>query len=180
MDFSGVTIDTAEGVGAAVDYILDLNISPSDKKARIAKVMEAIGNDFHNQLYTAASEVFDSTAISTVGYDNADAQVQRLADKVVRNYALSREVKPLIQEYYDSLLGKAQSEAFQNALSMQKHPTLERIVIGETCEWCESKAGTHINPSGEDFSRHKRCDCLFKVSGFNSRNGLLTNYVKKA
>lgn len=179
MDFSGVTADTSGNVTEAIDYILLLNISPADKKSRISRVVELVGESYHTQLYGAASQVFDSSAVSTAGVNDETAQAQRLADKIVRNFALSRPTAALIEEYYNSLLGQAQSEAFKNAVSMQKHPTLTRRIVGETCPWCEGKAGTHIDPTSEDFSRHHECDCLFVVAGYNTRNGLLTNYVKR-
>lgn len=71
------------------------------------------------------------------------------------------------------------TEVFQNVLSLDKHPTLTRVIVGETCTWCIDRAGTHIHPSGEDFARYRNCDCLFVVSGYNSRNGILKNYVKR-
>lgn len=76
------------------------------------------------------------------------------------------------------MLSKAQSEAFRNALSLDRHLTLMRTVLGTCCKWCRSKAGTYINPEGEDFARHANCNCLFTVSGYKSRNGILNNYVR--
>jgi hypothetical protein len=178
MDFSGVTDDTGARVSAVINYILGLNISPDEKVSRISNVVRSVGEHFHSQLFGAASEVFDSASMASRGLDNTDGQAQRLATKIVRNYALGRETATLVSAYYNSVLGSAQEEAFNNAVSMQKHPTLTRSIVGETCKWCESKAGTHTNPTAEDFARHDKCDCLFIVSGYNSRNGLLSNYSK--
>ena len=179
MDFSGVTNDTSVRVSEVIDYILGLNISPDEKRLRIANVVRAVGVHFHFQLFDASSEIFDSAAMASKGIEDADGQADRLAAKLVRNYALGRQIDPLVSAYYNSVLGDAEREAFNNAVSMQKHPTLTRTIVGETCDWCTFKAGTHTNPTGKDFARHDKCDCLFIVSGFNSRNGLLTNYTKK-
>ena len=180
MDFSGVTIDTSNQVTEAVNYILALDISPADKQMRIAKVIKSVGSHFHNQLYGANSQIFDSATIASAGLDDANAQAQRLANKIVRNHALSRNTTAqLIRTYYDSVLGRAQDEAFRNAVSMQRHPTLTRSIVGETCKWCNDLAGTYTYPTGEVFLRHRDCNCLFKVSGYNTRNGLLKNYMKK-
>lgn len=179
MEFSGVTNDTSSRVADVVDYILRLNISPEDKISRIANVVQAVGLHFHSQMYDATSQIFDSSVMASGGIDDINGQSQRLATKIVRNYSLGRRTDELVLAYYNSILGRAESEAFDNAVSMQKHPTLTRTIVGETCSWCDSKAGTYTNPSGEDFARHDECDCLFTVSGFNSRNGLLTNYSKK-
>jgi len=179
MDFSGVTNETAAGVAAAVDNILHLSISPADKEARIARLIQIIGMDYHGQMYDAAAQVFDATTMASAGMGDANSQAARLANKVVRNYALGRQVDPLILEYYNSVLGSAQHEAFMNAASMQRHPTLTRSIVGEnTCTWCISRAGTYVNPTSEDFSRHGSCDCLFSVAGYGSRNGIVNNYVK--
>ncbi len=178
MDFSKVATDTAKGMKDLVAYILSLNISPADKKGSIARAFRTVGSKFYSQLFEASSEIFDSRAITTL--INLDYnQISRLSEKLVQNYVLGREIDYLIKDYYDSELGRAQHEAFQNALSLNKHPTLERIVVGETCQWCWDHAGTFTHPSGEDFARHRDCNCMFIVSGYNTRNGLLKNYVKE-
>lgn len=179
MDFSGVTNDTSRNVTAAVDGILSMGISPADKESQIARVFIVVGREFHDQLYDASSQVFDSRSINTT--ENIDrSQAERLANKVVRNYALTRNTAAaLINEFYNSILGQAQHEAFQNALSLQKHPTLTRSLgPKKDCKFCIKKEGTHPNPSRSDFRRHDRCDCVFTVSGYNSRNGVLNNYKK--
>ena len=178
MDFHPVAIDTASSILPAVKYILGLDISPDDKESRIAKVINLIGSDFYTQMFDANSQVFDSTAIGTTDYSQMTDQIDNLATKLVRQYALSRVIDPIVREFYDSALGKAQEEAFRNAISLDKHPTLTRTVVGKCCEWCDKKQGTYTYPKGEDFARHDNCDCLFTTSGYNSRNGVLNNYVK--
>lgn len=178
MEFSKVANDTAMQMTKVVAYILGLNIAPEDKVFRLAKAFRIVGADFYQQMFDANSMVFDSEALKTLGFNDPDGQIERLATKIVQNYNLGRETKTLIKDFYDSALGQAQKEAFDNAISLDKHPTLTRTMVGETCEWCQSLAGVHINPTGEMFARHADCDCLFKVSGYNSRNGLLTNYRK--
>lgn len=178
MEFSKVATDVAKSMRAVVNYILELGISPDEKVARLVKAFRIVGNDFYKQMFDANSRVFDSAALDTLGFDNSDGQIERLAEKLVQNYNLGRQTDTLVKDFYDSELGQAQSEAFRNAVSLEKHPTLTRIMVGETCKWCQSMAGVHVNPTGEMFARHADCDCIFKVSGYNSRNGLLTNYRK--
>lgn len=178
MDFERIAKDTSKNVAEQVKFILDLNISPADKQARIARLVILVGESYHEQTYAAVATALDSTAIASAGLENPDAQAQRLSQKIVRNYALSREVDPLVGAYYDSVLGSAQDEAFRNAVSMGRNPTMTRTLVGETCSWCRNLAGTHRNPSGELFARHERCDCLIVVSGYNTRNGLVTNFRK--
>lgn len=181
MDFSGVTSDTSAQVTSAVDGVLVLDLSPEDKQSRIARIISSVGSHYHTQLYEATSQVFDSSTMKSAGIDDANSQADRLALKIVRNYALARDTSgALITGYYNSLLAQAQSEAFKNAKSMQRHPTLTRTVTGRTtCQWCQSRAGTHVDPTSSDFARHKDDDCILTVSGYNTRNGQLTNYTKQ-
>ena len=92
MDFHPVAIDTASSILPAVKYILGLDISPDDKESRIAKVINLIGSDFYTQMFDANSQVFDSTAIGTTDYSQMTDQINNLATKLVRQYALRRGI----------------------------------------------------------------------------------------
>ncbi|MBQ2659629.1 hypothetical protein IJF85_01485 [Candidatus Saccharibacteria bacterium] len=179
MDFHPVALDTTNNILPTIRYILSLDISPADKKEKLAKVFNLLGSDFYYQMFEANSEVFDSTAIGASDFGEMLDQIERLATKLVRNDALGRPIDGLVDEFFNSVLGNAQSEAYQNAISLDKHPTVRRSMVGETCTWCAGLAGTHIYPDSEVFTRHDNCDCLIEVSGFNSRNGVLNNYRKK-
>lgn len=179
VDFHPVAKDTAKSMMKVVDYILGLPITKADKLARMVKVFNLVGSDFYMQMFNANSEMFDSTAIGTTDYGNMTNQIERLAQKITRNDYLGRDARQLVQSFYDSALGDAQNEAFRNAISLDKHPTLTRTMVGETCDWCQERAGVHTDPDGDLFARHAHCDCLFVVSGYKSRNGALTNYNKK-
>ena len=178
IDFRPVVIDTAKSMQAVTKYILGLNISPEDKIQRLVASFDLVGSDFYEQMFDANSELFDSTVIGTADYGEMTEQVERLAQKIVRNDNLGRDTNKLVQSFYDSALGQAQSKAFFNAVSLDKHPTLTRSMVGETCGWCEGLAGVHVNPTSDMFSRHANCDCLLVASGYNSRNGVVTNYNK--
>lgn len=178
MDFHPVATDTADNILPAIKYILDLDISPLDKTERIKKVINLIGSDFYVQMFDANSEVFDSAALGTADYNEMTGHVDTLATKIVRQHSLGRVVDQIVSEFYDTALGRAQEEAFSNALSLGKHPTVTRSLVGETCDWCRNLVGTHIYPEGKYFARHDNCDCLIVVSGYNSRNGVVSNYTK--
>jgi hypothetical protein len=179
MEFSPMATDVAEQMSKAVDFILGLDISPADKVNRLVAAFKTVGEPYYAKVFADNSLLFGSEMISSVGFPNVDDQIQRLAEKLVQNYNLGREVNKLVVSFYDSALGQAQKEAFDNAISLQKHPTLTRRVVSETCRWCYAMAGTFTNPTSDMFRRHENCDCVFKVSGYNSRNGVLTNYKKK-
>ena len=130
-------------------------------------------------MFSDNSELFASMAIQTNGFQNPDGQVERLSAKLVQNDALGRKTNPtIVRGFFDSVLADAQHEAFTNARSLDRVPTLTRRLVGETCGWCADRVGTFTYPDGELFARHDNCDCLFIVKGYNSRNGILTNYRK--
>lgn len=179
INFSPVATDTAKSMLKVVEYILGLDISKAEKVRRLNTSFNLVGSDFYVQMFDANSQLFDSTAIGTTDYNEMAERIDGLSNKLVQNYNLGRKTNPqIVKEFYDSALGVAQNEAFKNALSLDKHPTLTRSMVGETCRWCQDRAGVFIDPDSELFTRHDNCDCLFVVSGYNSRNGILTNYRK--
>lgn len=178
MEFSKVATDISKQMRKVVDYILNLDISPADKRARLIKAFKIVGYEFFDKMFADNSRLFDSEAIGTLGFQNPEGQIERLSAKLVQNYALTRKNDAIIKEFYDSVLGDAQNEAFKNGISLGKVPTLTRQLVGETCGWCRDRVGTYTYPDSEMFARHDNCDCLFIVRGYNSRNGVLTNYKK--
>jgi len=178
MNFSATASDIGKQMTKVVNYILSLNILPEEKRARLTKAFGIVGNEFFDKMFADNSELFDSTAIGTTGFKNPEGQIERLSAKLVQNYNLGRKTDAIVVEFFDSVLGDAQKEAFDNGRSLGKVPTLTRSLVGETCSWCVARAGTFTYPDSELFARHDNCDCLFMVSGYNSRNGLLTNYRK--
>lgn len=178
MNFSAPAKDLGQQMTKVVNYILSLDISPSDKRNRLIKAFGIVGNEFFNKMFADNSTLFDSEAITSLGFQNPEDQVERLSAKLVQNYNLGRKTDEIIIGFFDSVLADAQHEAFENGISLGKVPTLTRSLVGETCQWCVDRAGTFTYPDGELFTRHDNCDCLFMVSGYNSRNGILTNYRK--
>lgn len=178
IQFSPTASDIATQMMGVVKYILGLNIDPAEKRRRLTNSFTTVGDGFFIKMFNDNSELFDSEAIGTLGFQNPEDQISRLSAKLVQNYNLGRKNEIIVREFFDSVLGDAQMEAYRNAISLEKHPTLRRSIVGETCEWCVAMAGTHADPVPEMFARHDNCDCLFEVSGYNSRNGVLTNYKK--
>ena len=178
MNFSVTARDISRQTAKVVNYILGLNIAPEEKRRRLVKAFGIIGNEFFDKMFRDNSELFDSEAIRSMGYANPDDQIERLSAKLVQNYNLGRHNDEIVTGFFDSVLGDAQKEAFDNGSSLGKVPTLTRRLVGETCAWCVARTGTFTYPEGELFARHDNCDCLFIVEGYNSRNGILTNYRK--
>ena len=178
MNFSATATDISKQMSKVVDYILNLDISPAEKKKRLIKAFGIVGNEFFGKMFEDNSLLFDSTALKTLGFQNPDGQIERLSSKLVQNHNLTRPNNAIVKEFFDSVLGDAQNEAFNNGRSLGKVPTLTRTLVGETCAWCRARVGTFTYPDSELFARHDNCDCLFIVRGYNSRNGILTNYRK--
>ena len=56
MDFHPVAIDTASNILPAVKYILGLDISPDDKKSRIAEVITSLAQIFIRRCSTPTAK----------------------------------------------------------------------------------------------------------------------------
>lgn len=178
MDFHKVTKDLTFNTMPAIKYILNLPISLTDKAKRIQNVMSELGDELYTHMYQDISFMFDSGAIKAGGID-VKAELSTIGTKLARNDVLSRPLEEIVQEYFDMVLAKTENESFRNARSLQKHPTLTRRMVGETCGWCAKLEGVHVDPEPIYFARHDNCDCLITVSGYNSRNGVVNNYAKK-
>lgn len=179
MDFRAVVDDIAKQSQDEINSILKMAISPEEKIIQVARLIKGVGQEFAPKLFADVSELFDSTAISSKIDINKNNQIETLSRKIVRDSAFELDDSPITKEYFDVLLGRAENAAFTNARSLNKVPTLTRIMTGrETCEWCRARTGTFTNPDIELFLRHDNCDCIFRVSGYNSRNGVLKNYRK--
>ena len=92
------------------------------------------------------------------------------------------ELSPLILEHLEATTSKAQQDAMATARESGKSPRAKRSTKGKTCQWCvglSTKGEWVSDPDPELFMRHAGCDCKIYTAGYNSRNGLLDNYVKK-
>ncbi len=171
--------DISPRLSDAIGSILSSSLDVATKKSRIQLLLTGIGAHFKSKTFTDTSAIFDSDISGGALTNDESLQSLSLAVKVARNYALERDFRQLISSYLSSLLGSARYEAFTNAVSLSKHPTLVRSIVSETCNWCEAKAGVHVNPTRDDFKRHTDCDCRFVVTGYNTRNGEIKNYKKR-
>lgn len=180
MNFEPAASDIGKLMAELLQLIIGMNVSPDEKKDLLIKSFGVVGAEFYEKMFNDNSELFNSKAIGTLGKSDLDDQTSRLAQKLLRNNALTRPTDQVVKGYFNSLLASAQDEAFKNAVSLGKVPTLTRSLRGETCKWCQARVGTWTNPTGELFARHDNCDCKIVVKGYNSRNGELKNYTKNS
>lgn len=182
VDFAKLVDDTTNNVYMTVRTALDADIPPMVRRVNINKVVRDAGLILHNKIYEDASRALDNAILADDRRDEIISRAEFMTTHIMRNYALGRnEAKAQVQSYLRRLAGEAEEEAFKNAKSMQKHPTLTRITRQgkPDCDWCQTMAGVYPDPPREAFRRHKRCDCRLIVSGYRTRNGELTNYKKR-
>ena len=116
MNFSATAADIAKQMVEVVNYILALNIDPTEKRARLIRAFNIVGNEFFNKMFADNSVLFDSEAIKSLGFTNPEGQIERLSTRLVRNYNLGRKNDATVKGFFDSVLGDAQREAFDNGI----------------------------------------------------------------
>ena len=177
MDYGIFTGTILDKVLAAMALINNPEIDPEVRQLNQEILFRQVGNVVYSKIYDM--NAFDMEIPHTRG-PGIDDRYYGLA-KVASN-SVSAGVMPLpdyVKNYIDSVSAKAQQDAFKNAFQSGKYPTVDRQLRGEkTCKWCISKKGQYIDPPADVFHRHRGCDCAIITAGYNSRNGLLDNYVK--
>ena len=171
MEFTVVSDAIGAKAYEVVKYILGQNWSDSQKKKALIRLFRQTGDAFYEKLFTMGSDVLDSAALKSLGFDNPDNQIERMAAKTIQNHNLSRSNAAVTTEFYYSVSSDALSNAFRNARSLDKHPVLTRRTGGKCCKWCSQMAGTYINPTSEVFRHHENCNCIFEYSSPNTRKG---------
>ena len=177
MELEIATTDTSEKALEIINYILKSNWSVEEKKIRLTRFFNLTGDTFYRKIFSMSSDIFDSNALETLGFSNPDDQIERLSTKLVRDYSLGRDYRVVGEEFYYSVATSAQQEAFNNAYSLDKHPTLRRKANANCCSWCAGLEGFYIDPVGDVFAHHEKCRCSFEIRGFNTRNGKYKGHV---
>jgi len=177
MEFGVVAEAVGEKARSVVDYIMKQNWTKDKKKKYLQRLFKLTGDEFYMRMFEMNSELLNSTAIKSLGYDDPDEQVERLSEKIIQNYNLTRSNTSLTTEFYYTVMSDAQIVAFRNARSLDQHPVLTRKINGETCPWCVSLAGTYIDPDYEAFRHHRGCNCSFILSGYGDRSGKYKGHV---
>ena len=151
-------------------------VDPEIRQLNQEILFREVGQSVYSKIYDM--NAFDFEISYTTG-PGPDDRYYGLAKKA--SYAVSAGNLGMIEyvkNFIDSTIAKAQGDAFKYARQSGKHPTVTRRTIGKTCDWCRERAGTYTDPGPDIFQRHGGCDCEIITEGYNSRNGLLNNYVK--
>lgn len=176
MDYSKLNDTIIAKVLKAVALINNPEIDPEIRQLNQEILFREVGTSVYSKVYDM--NAFDYEIDYTVGpgIDDRYYGMAKVAAASVSTGALALDQN--VRTYLDAMAAKAQQDASTNARQSGKYTKVTRTVVGETCEWCSSLAGTYTNPDSEVFRRHRKCDCSIVTEGYKSRNGLLNNYVK--
>lgn len=176
MDYSKLTKTIQLKVLAALRLINNPEIDPEIRQLNQEILFREVGQAVYAKVYDMNAFDFEIEYTNGPGIDDRYYGLAKVAAASVSAGALGLD--DYVRNYIDTMAAKAQNDAVINARQSGKFPTVTRRMNGETCDWCESLAGTYTNPDSEVFKRHRGCDCSITTEGYRSRNGLLNNYVK--
>jgi hypothetical protein len=176
VDYGIFTPTVLNKVMEAMALINNPEIDPEVRQRNQEIMLRQVGQQIYAKIYDM--NAFDMEIPHTTG-PGIDDRYYGLA-KVASNSVAAGSVGVLdyVKNYIDSTIAKAQQDAVKNAFQSGKYPTVVREIVKETCPWCREKAGEYVDPPSDVFHRHSGCDCRITTAGYNSRNGLLKNYVK--
>lgn len=176
MDYAGLNDSIIDKVMAAVALINNPEIDPEIRQLNQEILFREVGTAVYNKVYDMNAFDYEIEYTRGPGIDDRYYGLAKVAAGSVSAGTLGLD--DYVRNYLDTMASKAQADAALNARESGKYPTVTRKMNGETCEWCESLAGTYTKPDSEVFKRHRGCDCSIITEGYKSRNGLLQNYVK--
>ena len=176
MNYSGLNDTIIKKVLAALAIINNPEIDPEVRQLNQETLFREVGTAVYAKVYNM--NAFDYEIEHTVG-SGIDDRYYGLAKVAAASVSAGALGLPLlVRNYLDTMASKAQADATHNARQSGHRTKVTRKMNGETCDWCESLAGTYENPDSEVFKRHRGCDCQIITEGYRTRNGLLDNYAK--
>lgn len=176
VDYGIFTNTILDKLLTAVALINNPEIDPEVRQLQQEMLFRQVGNAVYAKIYDM--NAFDMEIMHTVGkgIDDRYYGLAKVTSASVSGGAAG--ITEYIKNYVDSVIAMAQRDATTNARQSGKRPTVIREIVKETCGWCRERAGVHVDPDPSIFQRHGGCDCRITTQGYNSRNGLLKNYVK--
>ncbi len=176
MDYAALNESITEKMLKALAIINNPEIAPDVRQLNQEILFKEVGDAIYAKVYDMNAYDFEIEHTKGSGMDDRHFGMAKVASASVATGTLGLGL--LVRNYLDSAAAKAQEDAFINAKQSRKHPRVIRSVVGETCKWCTSLAGTYDSPTPDAFKRHRACDCKIVTQGYRSRNGELKNYVK--
>lgn len=176
MDYHKLNSTIIAKVLKAMALINNPEISPEIRQLNQEILFREVGTAVYAKVYDMNAFDFEIEHTVGPGIDDRYFGMAKIASASVATGGLALDQQ--VRNFLDTTTAKAQYDAALNAKQSGKRTRVIRKMNGETCEWCESLAGTYENPDSEVFRRHRDCDCSITTEGYRSRNGLLNNYVK--
>lgn len=176
MDYSNLNRTILKKVMLALALINNPEIDPEVRQLNQEILFREVGAAIYAKVYDMNAYDFEIEHTKGGGMDDRHYGLAKVAAGSVATGALGLGL--LVRNYLDTAASIAQRDAVKNAKQSGKRTRITRRMNGETCEWCESLAGTYEDPGSEVFKRHRGCDCSIITEGYRSRNGQLDNYVK--
>lgn len=176
MDFYGLMDQLMPKIRRLVTILNDPAVDPTLRKAALTAGFQQIGQSVYGKTYNMTA--WDLEIAETLGRGWNVELAQGLARNISTGIATGDTQLALDQakNYVHSANSTAMFEASETGKQLGKYRLVTRSIRKETCLWCRSRAGSYTNPTAEVFRRHTHCDCLIRVEGYRSRNGLLQNY----
>lgn len=180
VDVDPIIDDIAPRLTGVVSELIKSGYDPEEVGYQLRSAFATVGQSVKAQTYGNVSKMLGASMTPNIAVTEAEgAAVGALAISLQRDFVLTRDnIKSIVESLVGLFVSDAKEYAFTDAKALQLHPTLRRKPMGKTCNWCMARAGTHTDPSSELFRRHAYCDCKIIVSGYNTRNGVVNNYVK--
>lgn len=175
MDYQQLNDSIVNKVMAALTLINNPEIAPEIRQLNQEILFREVGAAVYAKVYDMNAFDYEIQHTKGAGMDDRHYGLAKVAAASVATGALGLDL--LVRNYLNTAASKAQHDATVNAKQSGKHTRITRKMNGETCDWCQSLAGTYENPDSEVFKRHRGCDCSLITEGYKSRNGLLNNYV---
>lgn len=177
MDYSKFARSLTPKVMAALALINNPEVAPEVRQLNQEILFREVGSAVYAKIYDMNAYDFEIEHTKGTGIDDRYFGMAKMAAAAV-SVGGAAALNQRVENFVKQTIAKAQFDATTNAKQSGKRPTVTRKMNSETCDWCESLAGTYTNPDSEVFKRHRKCDCIIETSGYRSRNGLLDNYVK--
>lgn len=176
MNYADLNNSIIQQVLDTLAVINNPEITPSVRQLNQEILFREVGTAVYNKVYDMNAFDFEIPHTQGPGIDERYYGLAKVTSDSISTGKLG--IDEYVRNFLDNIAGKAQKDAFKNAAQSGKRPTVTRRIVGETCKWCRSLEGTYVDPDPEVFARHGSCDCEIITEGYNSRNGLLNNYVK--
>lgn len=175
MNYGDLIKTVSPQVLAAIKIINNPEIAPDVRQLNQEILLREVGKAIYDKVYNM--NAFDYELPGTgAGIDDRYFGLAKVASGSVSTGG--KGLEEYVNNYLMSQASKAQQDSFKTASQSRKHPRVIRTEHGDACKWCKSMAGTFTNPSSDIFRRHGGCEGKIVTEGYNSRNGLLSNYKK--